>query len=145
MPEIFPNAPIVEAIVDFKVKFNDSIGFEELKKFADTLVDRYPERTTRKRLSANIDVDQEKPSAVEVESLEQALVLRTKEIDSAIQIRRDGFSFSTLKPYKQWESTRDEAKKYWLRYRESINPTAIKRLALRYINRIDIPLVACPP
>ena len=47
MPEIFPNAPIIEALVDFKVKFTDPIDMERLKEFADTLGDRFSERTKK--------------------------------------------------------------------------------------------------
>lgn len=140
MPEIFPNAPIIEALVDFKVKFTDPIDMDRLKEFANTLGDRFSERTTKKQLSAGIHLGEEGPPEVDVKSSEQGFVLKTKENDCAIQVQRDGFTFSTLKPYKQWESTRDEAKEYWIRYKEFLGPSTIKRLALRYINRIDIPL-----
>ena len=140
MPEIFPNAPIVEALVDFKVGFSHSVDFEQLKKFANALGDPYTEPVTTKQLSAGIHVSETEPPSVEVESHEQGLILRTKINDRAIQVRRDGFSFSTLKPYKQWENTRDEAKENWFRYKEFLRPSSVKRLALRYINRIELPL-----
>jgi uncharacterized protein (TIGR04255 family) len=57
-----------------------------------------------------------------------------------VQARLDGFAFSRLKPYVSWESLRDEARTLWERYRELANPEAITRVALRYINRIELPL-----
>jgi uncharacterized protein (TIGR04255 family) len=57
-----------------------------------------------------------------------------------VQARLDGFTFSRLKPYDKWESLRDEARELWLQYVRFASPEAITRIALRYINRIEIPL-----
>jgi uncharacterized protein (TIGR04255 family) len=54
--------------------------------------------------------------------------------------RLQSFSFSQLAPYKSWEPFRDEAKRLWSIYQESMQPTAINRIGVRYINRLDIPL-----
>jgi uncharacterized protein (TIGR04255 family) len=57
-----------------------------------------------------------------------------------VQARLDGFTFNRLKPYKDWESLRDEARKLWQHYTQIASPKNITRVALRYINRIEIPL-----
>jgi uncharacterized protein (TIGR04255 family) len=51
----------------------------------------------------------------------------------------DGFSFSQLAPYSRWESFRDEVQAVWANYRSTINPESIDRLALRYLNRFELP------
>ncbi|MGH7772344.1 MAG: TIGR04255 family protein, partial [Candidatus Binatia bacterium] len=57
-----------------------------------------------------------------------------------VQVRLDGFTFNRLRPYDKWETFRDEARKHWERYRDIAIPEMISRVALRYINRIRIPL-----
>ncbi len=55
------------------------------------------------------------------------------------QTRFDGFTFSRLAPYGTWEPFRDEARRLWTLYRERVNPVEVTRLAVRYINRFDLP------
>ena len=56
-----------------------------------------------------------------------------------LQARFDGFTFSRLAPYREWESFRDEARRLWTVYRERTSPAEVLRLAVRYINRFDLP------
>jgi uncharacterized protein (TIGR04255 family) len=51
----------------------------------------------------------------------------------------DGFTFSRLRPYGNWNDLRNEARRLWGIYREAVNPLSITRVAVRYINQIDIP------
>lgn len=57
-----------------------------------------------------------------------------------VQARQDGFSFNRLKPYSRWEDLREEARKQWAQYVSVAHPDRVTRLALRYINRLEIPL-----
>lgn len=52
----------------------------------------------------------------------------------------DGFTFNKLKPYENWQVFCSEAKSLWDIYAESFRPKKITRIALRYINRIEVPL-----
>lgn len=45
-----------------------------------------------------------------------------------------------LRPYPKWEAFRDEAVARWNTYRSIAGPLRVSRLALRYINRIELPL-----
>ena len=54
------------------------------------------------------------------------------------QARVNGFSVSHLHPYQSWESLSDEARRLWAIYRTVTGATPT-RLAVRYINRFDIP------
>lgn len=57
-----------------------------------------------------------------------------------VQARLDGFSFNKLKPYENWKTFYKEAREFWDLYRTITKPEKIIRIALRYINRIEIPL-----
>ena len=56
------------------------------------------------------------------------------------QARLDGFTMSRLAPYESWEPFRDEARRLWNIYREHVKPKQVTRIAVRYINRLDLPL-----
>jgi uncharacterized protein (TIGR04255 family) len=56
-----------------------------------------------------------------------------------VQARTDGFTFSRLKPYSEWDQFRNEAKALWGEYCRIAAPTRVHRIALRYINRIEVP------
>lgn len=43
-------------------------------------------------------------------------------------------------PYIDWHDLSSEARRLWTNYREITDPPLITRIALRYINRINIPL-----
>ncbi len=47
---------------------------------------------------------------------------------------------SRLAPYQRWESFRDEARRLWNKYAAVVQAEKISRVAVRYINRINIPL-----
>jgi uncharacterized protein (TIGR04255 family) len=60
---------------------------------------------------------------------------------SAIQARLDGFTFSHFIPYPGWDRFKEVGLKLWDIYRQITNPVSIDSVAIRYINRIDIPLL----
>src|SRR5207237_10376483 len=45
-----------------------------------------------------------------------------------------------LKPYTRWEQVFGEAKRLWKIYRSAAGAEEVSRIALRYINRISLPL-----
>jgi uncharacterized protein (TIGR04255 family) len=51
----------------------------------------------------------------------------------------DGFTFNRLKPYTSWEHILPEALRLWEVYVGLANPQGITRLALRYINHLNLP------
>jgi len=58
----------------------------------------------------------------------------------AVQARIDGYAFNKFSPYENWGAFSAEAQELWQSYVETAKPERLKRLALRYINRIEIPL-----
>ncbi|MCI0458310.1 MAG: TIGR04255 family protein [Gemmataceae bacterium] len=57
-----------------------------------------------------------------------------------VHARLNGFLFSRLQPYEGWEPFRNEARRLWEVYRAVTRPEAITRVAVRYVNQLDIPL-----
>jgi uncharacterized protein (TIGR04255 family) len=50
----------------------------------------------------------------------------------------EGFTVSRLQPYEHWEPFEKEARRLWAIYRQFADPIHCIRVAVRYINRIDI-------
>jgi len=71
---------------------------------------------------------------------EHGLVCSSMDQRQIFQARIDGFTFSRLAPYDRWESFRDEARRLWAAYRMIAQPERVTRIAVRYVNRLDLPL-----
>ncbi len=58
------------------------------------------------------------------------------------QLKRNGMTHSIVRGYSDWDQLKTSAKTMWDRYIASAGQVHIQRLALRYINVIDLPLGA---
>lgn len=55
-----------------------------------------------------------------------------------VQSRLNGFAYCRLSPYEDWKSFRNDAEVVWKKYRQLRALAKIQRVAVRYINRIDL-------
>jgi len=56
-----------------------------------------------------------------------------------VQLKNDGFAFSHMAPYSNWDTLKHEAGQLWERFRRTARANKLDRCGLRYINRVDIP------
>ena len=56
-----------------------------------------------------------------------------------MQFRINGFTFNRLKPYTSWGDILPQVKDLWSLYIDIASPESITRIAVRYINNIEIP------
>lgn len=137
MPEriIYQNAPIEEAVIDLRVAsaVQDTSRLIELQK---TLEGEYSDcqaissRPTNRRKDDKVDED--KTSTLGFRFVHHG---KTKVLHAGL----NGFMFSVLRPYDRWETFRVEARTLWNQYRAVHEFQAFTRVAVRYLNRIDIP------
>ena len=139
--EVFPKAPIVEALLDIRVCLNEDVEFKDLERIHEKIKEKYPEKKEQRFFSGSIQFkENEIPSAIPTSSGVKGFFFYSPEKDKVVQSRIDGFTFNKLKPYEHWEAFRDEAKRLWKIYCECTPPQQILRVALRYINRIEVPM-----
>lgn len=135
------NAPIVEAIIDFRVKLPSGFDVRELSSLRKDLADKYPNVEERRLLTGSIKIQDDKPV---VESVEEKGIsgyrFTSKDGKEVAQFRLDGFTFSRLPPYTKWEHIIKEAKRLWQLYFIKATPQVVDRIAVHYINRFDIHL-----
>jgi uncharacterized protein (TIGR04255 family) len=139
--ERFPNAPIREAIIDIRAELPEEINLESLEKFGNDIKSRYPEKKKRLSWTGALEFKADQPPQIQKPAGGQDGFLFSSEKEQKIvQARLDGFTFNKLKPYDHWETFRDEGKNLWEYYKRLAKPQKVTRLALRYINSIEIPL-----
>lgn len=134
-------APAVEAVFDIRISCQKPIAIDSLDEAHTRIRDRYPKKKIKRvfQFSATL------PKSAEVG---QGQFGGNEEIDGfhfisedekqIVQYRKSGFTFSRLRPYTNWESVKREALELWNFYREIIGSFVVTRVALRYINRIDL-------
>ena len=136
----FPNAPIVEAILDIRAKTDEATDLGRLSGFQADLKARYPKRQERSRWSTGLHLKSTGEAAlITPKGGPEGYWFTSPDGKQIVQVRVDGFSFSRLRPYENWRKFKAEAKELWSHYVKVVSPLAISRLALRYINRIQIP------
>lgn len=137
---VFPNAPITEALIDIRVELPERITLQDLEAFHNIVKARFPDKKERISYKADFKVSP-KGSTVEVPpSKPDGYLFHSSAENKIVQARLDGFTFNKLKPYENWDIFRTEARQLWDEYFKIANPVKITRIALRYINRIEIPL-----
>ncbi len=136
---VLKNAPITEALIDIRVKLPSTTDVKAIDSLFEKIKNRYPVRQEHRVSEFSFQL---KPGEDPVKAAKQRVNgYRYVSADQKqiVQARLDGFTMSRLRPYTKWTDLRDEAKELWGFYKEITKPEAITRVALRYINDLNIP------
>jgi len=134
-------APIVEAVIDFRVKLPSEFKLDVFQSLRAQLTQDYP-RFEEQQIVQQM-IKQEAGSAAEVSTRFSGIHgyrFLSGDGKNVVQLRRDGFTFSRLTPYTRWEEVFAEAWRLWLLYVDAARPVEVSRIAVRYINRMLFPL-----
>lgn len=139
--EQFKNPPIQEALLDIQVTLPPDVKLETLKKFGEGLDARFPETQERISWKQGFQIGGAgETHAIRSSRSVDGYLFISKADGKVAQARRDGFTFNKLRPYSNWETFSAEAKELWERYVALARPASVQRVALRYLNRIALPL-----
>jgi uncharacterized protein (TIGR04255 family) len=135
----YSRAPITEAIIDLRIAPAQEFAVESLAPLREMIAQRYP-------IQEEEHVQYQQMSFVGTDLLQaqggqqhNGFRFISEDKRETFYARLDGFAFSIKAPYDRWESFRDEARSLWNLYRSVAVPRGVTRVAMRYINRIDIP------
>jgi len=135
----YPNAPITEAILDIRVAPRSDLALPLIEEVAIAEQEGYPNRELTFEAVGMVQVKLGVSAEASAKQRQTGFKFSSNDGKNIWQSRLDGFTFSRLAPYQEWASFSGEARRLWSIYRQTTCPDAITRLAVRYINRIDIP------
>lgn len=136
---LLKNAPITEALIDIRIKIKEGFDVKRFLSIYDTISSQYPEKKERHKWESRFEFKKgEVPVSSGTETID-GYIFTSADKKQVFQTRIDGFTFNRLKPYEEWETFRDEGFRLWQLYRDLVSPEIV-RVALRYINKLDIPL-----
>lgn len=136
----YQRAPIIDATISLGIVPPANLTAEGLLSIRDLLKDRYPKVTAAYLYAGEVSV----PAVGESPEYEDihghiGYVFSDEAQNRTLRATVDSFDFSVGQPYDRWQPFRDEAFELWEVFKEVSGAMEISRVALRYINRIDIP------
>jgi len=137
---IYPHlehAPITEALIDIRIKQISDDDGSITKEMTEAIIEGYPSNDELRLRGIEI-----KFPAIETETQNIFAGQRFTSSDNkqVFQARLNGFTFSRLEPYLDWENLVSNAHKLWPQYLELMGNVQVIRIAVRYINRIEVPV-----
>lgn len=135
----YPNAPIVEAVIEFRLRFDNAPTVDALDRFCTGIADRFPTKVPVNVMAVQLAQQAGDQPQLHGNNSQIGFRLTSVENDRVAMIQQDSFIYSHLAPYSDWDTFSDELKFLWLKFSESLAPKAVIRVATRYINRIVVP------
>ena len=134
--------PSPKLCFDIRVTLPAQTDLAKLATFHDAIKQKYPSKQERLAWRGHVEIKASPVPEVSQSATGEPDGYLFTSVDGrqVVQARLDGFTFSRLKPYDKWTTLRDEAQELWQHYVRIASPETVTRVALRYINRIEIPL-----
>lgn len=136
---VLKNAPITEAVIDIRVKLPSSTDVKSIDLLFDKIKKQYPVRQEHRVSEFSLELKPNEDPIKASKSRVNGYRYISADKKQIVQARLDGFAMSRLHPYSEWKDLRDETKRLWHFYKEIAKPEAIIRVALRYINNLNMP------
>ena len=133
------NAPIVEAVIDFRVVSQEQVSAETFADLGSSVGEQYAKAGSIQSIEARFGVLHGKPLGAS--QILTDIGFRYQTATEIAQFRVDGFTFSKTVPYTTWEEVSDEAFRLWKVYVDAAKPRQVSRVAVRYINQMQLPAV----
>lgn len=134
------NAPIKEALIDIRTQFPVEVEAASFDIPDDAIHDQFPTKEAIQNRTFGISIEAGQATTTTIDKGVIGYKYTSEEKNKIVQFRTDGFTYSQLEPYNNWETMRDEAISAWNIYTGNIKPEGVTRLALRFINVIRLPL-----
>jgi uncharacterized protein (TIGR04255 family) len=130
------NAPIVEAVIDFRVIREPQISPELFASLGSVIGAKYSRADSILSIEARFGIDRGR--LIDPAQHKADLGWKYQAGTEVAQFRVDGFTFSKIEPYTSWDEVFGEAFRLWEVYLRLANAKQVSRIAVRYINRIRV-------
>jgi uncharacterized protein (TIGR04255 family) len=131
----YPKAPVTEGVIHLAVE--GKAPSADLQKLVKRLTKDYPQQETLAGINVAIDTT---GGATTVQQQTQGYRLKKADQTDIVVIFPDGVATARVAPYLGWEHLRERAQEAWAEWRRNITYSAMRRIGIRYINRIDVPI-----
>ncbi len=132
----YTKAPILESLIHIGIHPPEGISSSVIAHMHQHIDEKYPGCEEIQRTELKFGPGLPESSQAQVVGYKYS----SSDGKQILQAQTDSFTFSRLAPYVGWEKLRDESQRLWVFYQELVAPVAVTQLAVRYINRLDLPL-----
>ncbi len=137
------DAPIIEAVVDIDCDMPSDFTLAAVEAEAtNRFLDAYPETKKSFLQQQQIQFRPQEPPQVTATQALRALQFFSGDSLQLVQVRSNGYSFNRLRPYSSLDDYLPEIQRTWQLFVELAAPVQVRKIALRYINRILLPMEA---
>jgi uncharacterized protein (TIGR04255 family) len=130
------NAPIVEAVVDFRVLPQENVNSETFAGLTASIGNRYSQNSSLQSVEGRFGI--ENGQFVNDLSKPTTIGWRYHSDTEIAQFRLNGFTFSKIAPYTTWKEVFEEACRLWKVYLQIHDPKQVSRVAVRYVNQMRL-------
>lgn len=136
--ELLPHAPIVEAVIQVHARPETAWDEKEVSECLKPKLSEFEKSFSRNNVKHEVKLGADHPPQVLEENLGwHGLLCQSK--DQSAQFNRDGFVYSRLQPYQNWNQFFGDAMRLWKIYLDTARPIEMQRIGLRFINKIQLP------
>lgn len=128
-------APIVEAVIHWRARSEKAFERERLLEGLKASLPDYPTVRPQQEVQLEAQIGPEGAAQAQRASW-HGFRLESKDQRYIAQFTRNGFIFSRVAPYENWDRFVAEARRLWQIHVELTAPSEIERLGVRFINRI---------
>lgn len=135
------NPPIIEAIVDIDCDILPNLDFSKVETEAsEALMAEFPKVQRRMIHGHELKQDGAEKMKLSIHQGLQAIQFRNSDGKQLVQFRPTGYSFNRLAPYEGLDCYLQQIEKTWEVYTNIVKPICIRKIGLRTINRILLPM-----
>lgn len=131
----YPKAPITEAVIHLQVAGKATT--EEQQRLVRHFSDGYPQSKSLSEFSVTLDTT---GGAATVQQQAQGFRLTSADQTDVLLVLPNGIAAARLAPYPGWPHLRARAEAAWTQWRRFVALREIKRIGIRNINRLDVPI-----
>jgi uncharacterized protein (TIGR04255 family) len=139
LKEKFPHlsqAPIIEAVLDIRVVPSVKWDATNLQNELKQHLPDFPTHETIRETTFQLPPGKKAPVVEDFGCV--GFKLHSSDNLHIVQFNKGSFVFSRLKPYQDWGRFSQEALQLWAIYCDLLKPSEVRRIGLRFINRIAI-------
>ena len=140
-PQVLSRSPIIEALVDVRAEVAQPISV--LQALAEEFRTDFPKTKESRIVKAELKVEGGRLVAPQALDLGlQGLQLFNADDSLAVQFKLDGLTVNNMKAYIGGEQLIDRTLALWRVFASRAQVTSTSRIAMRYINKLELPFAA---